>query len=57
MHASSYVHHNLFYTEFNIAIAYTLNNKKSDFRQSVDFTMAGFADALRPEKFSSVHFK
>ena len=26
-------------------------------RQSVDFTMAGFADALRPDKFTGVHFK
>ena len=24
---------------------------------SVDFTMVGFADALRPDKFSGVHFK
>ena len=24
-------------------------------RQSVDFTMAGFADALRPDKFTGVH--
>jgi hypothetical protein len=31
--------------------------QKPYYRQSVDFTMAGFADALRPEKFSSVHFK
>jgi hypothetical protein len=22
-----------------------------------DFTMAGFADALRPDKFTGVHFK
>ena len=26
-------------------------------RQSVDFTMAEFADALRPDKFTGVHFK
>ena len=26
-------------------------------RQSVDFTMAGFADAFRPDKFTGVHFK
>ena len=26
-------------------------------RQLVDFTMAGFADALRPDKFTGVHFK
>ena len=26
-------------------------------RQSVDFTMVGFADALRPDKFTGVHFK
>ena len=26
-------------------------------RQSVDFTMAGFTDALRPDKFTCVHFK
>jgi hypothetical protein len=31
--------------------------QKPYYRQSVDFTMAGFADALRPEKFSGVHFK
>ena len=27
------------------------------YRQSVDFTMARFADALRPDKFTGVHFK
>ena len=27
------------------------------YRQSVDFTKAGFADALRPDKFTGVHFK
>ena len=31
--------------------------QKPYYRQSVDFTMAGFADALRPNKFTSVHFK
>ena len=31
--------------------------QKSNYRQSVDFTMAGFADALRPDKFTDVHFK
>ena len=31
--------------------------QKSDYRQSVDLTMAGFAESLRPEKFTSVHFK
>jgi hypothetical protein len=30
---------------------------KPYFRQHVDFTMAGVADALRPEKFSGVRFK
>ena len=32
-------------------------SKKPYYRQSVDFTMAGFADALRPDKFTGVHFK
>ena len=31
--------------------------QKSYYSQSVDFTMAGFADALRPDKFTGVHFK
>ena len=31
--------------------------QKPYYRQSVDFTMAGFADALRPDKFAGVHFK
>jgi hypothetical protein len=31
--------------------------QKPYYRQSIDFTMAGFADALRLEKFSGVHFK
>jgi hypothetical protein len=31
--------------------------QKLYYRQPVDFMMAGFADALRPEKFSGVHFK
>ena len=31
--------------------------QKPYYRQSVDFTMAGFADALRPDKFTGVHFK
>jgi hypothetical protein len=31
--------------------------QKHYYRQSVDFTIAGFADALRLEKFSGVHFK
>ena len=31
--------------------------QKSYYRQSVDFTMAGFADALRQDKFPGVHFK
>ncbi|RLN33692.1 retrotransposon protein, putative, Ty1-copia subclass, expressed [Panicum miliaceum] len=31
--------------------------QKTYYRQSVDFTMAGFADALKPEKFAGVHFK
>ena len=31
--------------------------QKSDYRQSVDLTMAGFAESLRPEKFTSVNFK
>ena len=26
-------------------------------RQTVDFTMAGFVDALRPDKFTGMHFK
>ena len=34
-----------------------LTIQKSYYRQSVDFTMAGFADALRPDKFTGVHFK
>ena len=31
--------------------------QKPYYRQSVDFTMAGFADALRLDKFTGVHFK
>ena len=31
--------------------------QKSYYRQYVDFTMAGFADALRPDKFTDVNFK
>ena len=31
--------------------------QKTDYRQSVDLTMAGFAESLRPEKFSGVNFK
>jgi len=31
--------------------------QKLYYRQSFDFTMAGFADALRPDKFIGVHFK
>ena len=31
--------------------------QKSYAKQSVDFTIAGFADALRPDKFIGVHFK
>ena len=32
--------------------------QKPYYRQTVDsFTMVGFADQLRPEKFSGVHFK
>ena len=31
--------------------------QKPYYRQSVAFTMAGFADALRPDKFTGVHFK
>ena len=31
--------------------------QKFYYRQSVDFTMAGFADALRLDKFTGVHFK
>ena len=31
--------------------------QKLYYRHSVDFTMAGFADALRPDKFIGVHFK
>ena len=31
--------------------------QKSYYRQSVDFTMAGFANALRLDKFIGVHFK
>ena len=31
--------------------------QKPYYRQSVDFTMARFADALRLDKFTSVHFK
>jgi len=31
--------------------------QKPYYRQSVDFTMAGFADALRPYNFTGVHFK
>ena len=31
--------------------------QKPYYRQSVDFTMAGFADALWPDKFTGVHFK
>jgi hypothetical protein len=31
--------------------------QKTDFRQSSGLNMAGFGDALRPEKFSGVHFK
>ena len=31
--------------------------QKPYFRQSIDFTMAGFADTLRPDKFTGVHFK
>ena len=31
--------------------------QKPDDRQSVDLTMAGFAESLRPEKFTGVNFK
>jgi hypothetical protein len=31
--------------------------QKPYYRQSVDFTMAGFVEALRPQKFFGVHFK
>src|SRR6185503_9839075 len=31
--------------------------QKPYYRQSVDFTMAGFTDARRPDKFTGVHFK
>jgi hypothetical protein len=31
--------------------------RKPYYRKSVDFIMAGFADALRSEKISGVHFK
>ena len=31
--------------------------QKLYYRKSFDFTMAGFADALRPDKFTGVHSK
>ena len=31
--------------------------QKPDYRQSVDLTMAGFAESLRPEKFTGINFK
>ena len=31
--------------------------QKPYYRQSIDFTMAGFADAPMPDKFTGVHFK
>ena len=31
--------------------------QKPYYRQFVDFMMAGFVDALRPDKFTGVHFK
>ena len=31
--------------------------QKSYYSQSVDFTMAGFVDALMPDKFTDMHFK
>ena len=31
--------------------------QKPDYRQSVDLTMAGFAESLRPDKFTGVNFK
>ena len=31
--------------------------QKLYYRQYVDFTMAGFADTLMPDKFTGVHFK
>ena len=31
--------------------------QKPNYRQSVDLTMAGFAESLRLEKFSGVNFK
>jgi len=33
------------------------NPKKPYYRQSVDFTLASFANALRSDKFTGVHFK
>ena len=31
--------------------------QKSDYRQSVDLTMTGFAESLRPDKFTGMNFK
>ena len=31
--------------------------QKSYYRQSVDLTMADFAESLRPEKFTGINFK
>ena len=31
--------------------------QKSDYRQSIDLTMAGFAESLKPDKFTAMNFK
>ena len=41
----------------NIQLSIFLTIQKSDNRQSVDLTMVGFAESLRPEKFTGMNFK
>ena len=43
-------------SEFKLTVVYFSNNPKTN-SQSVDLTMVGFAESLRPEKFTGVNFK
>ena len=44
-------------SEFKLQLSIFPTIQKSYYRQSVDLTMAGFAESLRPEKFTGVNFK
>ena len=41
----------------NLQLSISPTIQKPYYRQSVDLTMAGFAESLRPENFTGVNFK